>query len=171
MRRMLVGIAAALADLSPSGRLKKLREKEQKLREPSLGKLNSAKALVESKIKEVERRISAPPAPDEEGLRRQNNIVAAIREMKPDDRLELLNKMDKEIAAAVLRNHPVALGMTTTEQDLFRLAWQKRRHAAGTDQLARDRKALAHIERAVPIVVAYCEKKMASLNPVHVSSY
>jgi hypothetical protein len=89
--------------------------------------------------------------------------AAAIRGMKSEERAELMSRMDDEIAGAVLRNHPVALGMTANEQNLFRLAWRKKRFSAETDQLDRNHRALAYVELAVSIVSAFTEKKVGNI--------
>jgi hypothetical protein len=105
-------------ELSPSGRIRKFREQEPKLRGSALARLNSAKALIESKIKDSERQMSAPPPPeDDAGLRREGNLIAAVRAMKPEERAEL-NPDDHEVAGAVLRSHHVAVGMTKNERDV-----------------------------------------------------
>jgi hypothetical protein len=166
--------AALKADkgLSPSGRVSKFREQERKLREPALAKINTARALVESKIKDIKRRMSEPPPPeDDAGLRRESNLIAAIRAMKPDQRLELSNNLDDEIAGAILRSHPVAIGMTASEQDAYRIAWQKKRCPDEAGHLNRNSRALAYIERAVPIITDFAEKKARGLEAVHAGSF
>jgi hypothetical protein len=154
-------------DLSPSGRLRQFREQEINLREPAFAKLNSAKALIEARIKDSDRKMSAPPPPeDEEGLRRQSNLVAAIREMTPEDRAKLCDKEnlgDDELAGAILRNHHVALRMSRNEWDLFRINWQRQKFPGYADQLTRLNSALGHIERGIPILSAFAEKKANSL--------
>ena len=153
-------------DLSPSGRLSRFRKQEPKLRDPAIAKLNAAKALIENRIKDNESKMSAPPPPeDEEGLRRQSNLVAAIREMKPEDRAKVLGKdnLDDELAGAILRSHHVAVGMTKNEQDLFRIAWQRQKFPGYADQRTRLCNALGHIERGIPILNAFAEQKANSL--------
>src|SRR5262245_38035506 len=44
----------------------------------ALARLNAAKALIEARIRDSEREISAPPAPqDENGVRRESSLIAA----------------------------------------------------------------------------------------------
>ena len=151
---------------------KRVNEKERRskkelvLRELALAKLNATKASIESKIKESERQMMAPPLPnDEEGLRRENNLVAAVRWMKPEERFNLIDKdnLDDELAGAILRSHHVAVGMTKNEQDLFRIAWQRQKFPSDVDQLTRLSNALGHIERGIPILNAFAEQKANSL--------
>jgi hypothetical protein len=52
--------------------------------------------------------------------------------------------------------------MIKTEQDLFRIAWQRQKFPELADQVNRLNGALGHIERAVPILTAYAEKKANS---------
>jgi hypothetical protein len=125
-------------DLSSSGRVKKFREEEPKLREPAIARLNAVKALMESKIKDSEHQMSAPPpSEDDAGLRRESNLIAAIRGMKPEQRSKLLDNLDDEVAGAILRSHHFAVGMTKSEQELFRITWQRRKYPDHVDQLAR----------------------------------
>jgi hypothetical protein len=154
-------------DLSPSGRLRRFREQEPNFREPALAKLNSTKGLIEARIKDGERKMSAPPPPeDKEGLRRESNLITAIRGMRPEERSKLRdqeNIEDDEVAGAILRSHHVAIGMSKNEQDSFRVAWQSRKFPGQADKLSRLNRALRHIERAEPILTAYAEKQANGL--------
>jgi hypothetical protein len=159
-------------DLTPSGRTKKFREQEADIRKSALAKLDGTKALMESKIKDAEGRMSAPPPPeDDAGLHREGNLIAAIRGMTAEQRAEL-NTDDDEIAGAILRSHHIAVGMTKNEQELFRASWLRKRFPADVEKLNRLNQALGHIERAVPIFTAYAEETAKSLaGGVHVSRY
>ena len=150
-------------DLSPSGRLSRFRKQEPKLREPAIAKLNAVKALIENRIKDNERKMSAPPPPeDAEGLHRESNLIAAIRAMRPEERAKL-KPDDDELAGAILRSHHIAVGMTKSEQDLFRATWQRHKFPGHADQLTRLSNALGHIERGIPILNAFAEQKANSL--------
>src|SRR6476646_10151925 len=103
-----------------------------------------------------------PPPEDKDGLRRENNLIAAIRGMKPEERSQLDDR-DDELAGAILRSHHVAVGMTKNEQDLFRSPWQRQKFPGYADQRTRLSNALGHIERGIPILNAFAEKKANSL--------
>jgi len=122
-------------------------------------------APVEGKVRE--RQMSAPPPPEsEEGLRREGNLIAAIRAMKPEERAKLRDKdnvVDEELAGAILRSHHVAVGMTQNEQASFRIAWQRQKFPGHAEHLNRLNRTLAHIQRAVPILTSYAEKRANSL--------
>jgi hypothetical protein len=92
-------------------------------------------------------------------------LVAAIREMKPEDRAKVLDKdnLDDELAGAILRSHYIAVGMTKSEQELFRITWQRQKFPGYADQLKRLDTVRGHIERAVPILNAYADKKANDL--------
>jgi hypothetical protein len=97
------------------------------------------KALIESKTKDSERQMSAPTPPEsDEGLRREGNLIAAIRGMKSEERSKLLDKdnLDDELAGAILRSHHIAVGMTKSEQDLFRATWQRHKFPENRTPLA-----------------------------------
>jgi len=157
-------------DLSPSGRVRRFREQEPNFREPALAKLDSTKGLIEARIKDGARKMSAPPPPEgEQGLRRESNLIAAIRGMKPEERSKLRdqeNIEDDEVAGAILRSHHVAIGMSKNEQDSFRIAWQRRKFPGQADKLSRLDRALRHIERAETILTAYAENKAKGLGGV-----
>ena len=49
------------------------------------------------------------------------------------------------------------------EQDLFRIAWQRRKFPGHPDKLSRLNRALKHIERAEPVLIAHAENKANGL--------
>ena len=57
----------------------------------------------------------------------------------------------------------MAVGMTKNEQDLFRINWQRQKFPGYADQVARLKSAVGHIERGLPILNAFAEKKANDL--------
>ena len=85
--------------------------------------------------------------------------------MKPEERSKLLDKdnLDDEVAGAILRSRHVAVGMTKSEQEFFRVTWQRQKFPGYADQRTRLSNALGHIERGVPILNTFAEEKANSL--------
>ena len=57
----------------------------------------------------------------------------------------------------------MAVGMTKNEQDLFRITWQGQKFPGYADQVARLKSAVGHIERGLPILNTFAEKKANDL--------
>jgi hypothetical protein len=56
--------------------------------------------------------------------------------MKAERRAEL-NPDNDELAGGILRSHHVAVGMTKNEQELFCIAWLRKRFPADVEKLGR----------------------------------
>jgi hypothetical protein len=156
-------------DLSASGRMKKFREMEAGPRQAALRKLSSAVQQVSARIEALEQQMLVLPTPDDEGARRENNLVNAIRAMDPERRRKLVDQLDDEIAGAVLRNHPLALGMTASEQEMFRAHWQNGKFSAERKSLEREAAILGHLQRAATILDEFSEETLLGLRQTHIS--
>lgn len=166
--------AAALKankDLSASGRMKKFRETEPRVREAALQKLGAARQQISARMDALKRRISVPPTPDDEGARRESNLVSAIRSMNHERRHALLDEIDDEIAAAILLNHPLALGMTAAEQEMVRLKWQKKKFPIELAALERESSILGFLQRGESILDKFSEELMLSFRQLHIAPH
>ena len=121
--------------------------------------------LVESRTARVKATATVPAPSDEDGLRREQNLVSALRGMTEEQRTVLRSdaQWDDEVAGAVLRNNPAALGMSKSEWSHWRFLWQRKKFPDLNDRVDRYTRATGYADRAVPVFDLYIEKKAKSL--------
>jgi hypothetical protein len=151
--------------LSDIGRVEKFDEQSPKLRDKALVKIDTARELVEQRLNNTQRKMSAPAPIDESdttGIRRQQALVSAINKMT-DEQRAALHPDDDEVASAVLSNHPIALGMSKVQHDMFRVRWQRKHFPGVFLQVENLGRVLGHLDRARPFVESYGSKVRKTL--------
>lgn len=151
----------------------KLRQAALKICEASAAKLDAAQARATREVEALLKSTAAPPPPqDALELQLEAELRQRLCAMRDDERSKLigaaLKSNDQRVLAAVLRGHPVLVGMGEAQHTAYREQWRQSQFPQETNRIARLKKALDATERAGRCLVGLVES--AVKNPVAIAA-
>lgn len=129
--------------------------------------LDAARAKVAARIAEIEKRISAPPAPrDALALSIESEVRARLAAMSDKDRSAAIDAAlkagDAVVVGAVLRGPALLTGLSDARHEMLRHSYRARFHKAEADRVSALRKALEATERMGNLFVSVVREATGS---------
>lgn len=129
--------------------------------------LDAARAKVAARIAEIEKRISAPPAPrDAVALSIESEVRRALAAMSDKDRSAAIDAAlkagDAVVVGAVLRGPALLTGLSDARMGMLRNAYKQRFHAAESERVATLNRALEATDRMGRLFVGLVREATSS---------